>query len=496
MAALREILDRVQPNTSDAERDLIARAYEFAERAHAGQFRKNGAPYCSHASATGLLLAEWGMPTTMIVAGLLHDVPEDTVHSIEDIRRVFGSEIADIVEGETKLSKLQYHGNERFVENLRKMFVAMGRDIRVIGVKFADRVDNLQTLDALVPEKRRRIALESLEIYVPVANRLGMYEIKARLEDLAFPYVYPEESQWLEALLASTAVAQQRHVIGEIHDAATKFLKAHRIPVIDIEGRTKSRYRLYQKLLERDRDITKIYDILALRVIVNDVADCYTVLGLLHQRWKPLKGRIKDYIANQKSNGYRSIHTTVQCEHGSVFEFQIRTTEMHEDAEWGAAAAWRYHERGPTTPTPRQLQWVNDLVRWQRSIKDPKVFIEALKYEMLRDRILVFTPKGDVIELPEGATPIDFAYAIHTTIGHHTIGARVNGASALYPLDRTLQRGDMVEILVDQKRNGPNPDWLLSVRTVRAREKIRDALRGTLKTTIANWVATAIPKRK
>lgn len=495
MAALPEILDQLPSNTTATDRDLIARAYAFAEQAHAGQFRKNGDPYFTHASATGLLLAEWQMPATMVAAGLLHDVPEDTVHSIEDLHRAFGREIADIVEGETKLSKLQYHGNERFVENLRKMFVAMGKDIRVIGVKFADRVDNLRTLDALVPEKRRRIALESLEIHVPVANRLGMYEIKAQLEDLAFPHVYPEEAQWLDDLLSS-AVAQHSHVVGEIHDAAAELLRAHRIEPVGIEGRQKSRYRLYQKLLEHNRDITKIYDILALRVVVGDIADCYTVLGLLHQRWKPLKGRIKDYIANPKPNGYRSIHTTMQCAHGSVFEFQIRTPEMHEDAEWGAASAWRYHERGPTKPSPRQLRWVNELIQWQRSIRDPKAFLEGLKYEVLRDRILVFTPKGDVIELPEGATPIDFAYAIHTNIGNHTIGARVNGTSALHPLDRALQRGDMVEILVDPKRSGPNPDWLSFVRTVRAREKIRDALRGTLRTTVASWVGQATARKR
>lgn len=495
MDKLAKLIETVQRHHPEENLDMIERAFAFAREAHEGQLRANGAPYFTHTYATALVLAEWRMPPVVVIAGLLHDVPEDTKHTIKDIMERFGHEVAAIVEGETKLSKLRYQGQERYVENIRKMFVAMTKDIRVIIVKFADRIDNLKTLGVRPREKQLRTAIETLEIYGPIANRLGMGEIKGQLEDLAFPFVHPEESAWVDSLVAATSDTKQVSC-ALFQKQITEELRSRHIPFLSIDGRMKHRYSLYLKLLRNERDISKIYDLIAVRVVVPDIATCYAVLGIIHQRWKPLKGRIKDYIANPKLNGYRSIHTTVFCEHGEIVEFQIRTQEMHEDAEWGAAAAWRYHERGTKTLPERQLRWVNELVRWQRSITDPKEFLEGLRLEVLRDRILVFTPKGDVIDLPEGATPIDLAYAIHSDIGNHATGARVNGATALYPLDKPLENGDMIEIIVDPKRKGPSSDWLTTVRTNNARGKIRDMLRGNLKLKMASWIGHVTPKKR
>lgn len=476
------------------ECDLIERAYMYAAEAHTGKFRASGHAYIVHPLGTAQRLADRKLSASMVAAGLLHDVVEDAGKSIADIRQFFGKDVASLVEGVTKISRVRLQGQRRYIENLRKMFVAMAKDIRVIIIKFCDRLHNLDTLSCVPEPKRTRIARESIEVHAPIANRLGMSEFKTQLEDLAFPYVYTEEARWVESLLASTEETRRR-TLTELPAQITAELERHRIAVLGIEGRLKPRYSLYQKLIEHNRDLSQIYDLIAFRIIVGSVADCYTVLGILHKRWKPLKGRIKDYIANPKPNGYQSLHTTVSTEDGEVVEFQIRTREMHEEAQWGAAAAWRYHERGPTKPTARQIRWVDEVVRWQRGIRDPQDFIEGVK-EVLRDRILVFTPKGDVIDLPEGATPLDFAYAIHSAIGNHAIGSRVNGSASLHPLDRPLQSGDIVEIIMDPKRKGPSPDWLSFVRTTRARSKIRDALRGTLRSKMAGWMQGPVPKKR
>jgi len=474
---------------------MIEAAADFAIAAHRGQRRLSGPPYAVHVLETGRKLAAMHLPADVVAAGVLHDVHEDAGCSLEEIARRFNPVVARLVAGVTKVGKVTYRGEQRYIENIRKMFIALADDVRVMFIKFADRMHNLEDLEVVPEPKRARIAREALEVYAPIANRLGMNEIKAQLEDLSFPYVFPEEARWVDSLIAATHDAKRRACETLRRDVAGE-LAQHRITVAAIESRLKPRWSLYQKLLKHDRDITRIYDLIALRIVVADVSECYTVLGILHERWKPIPGRIKDYIANPKPNGYQSIHTAVHIEGIGAVEFQVLTRAMHEDAQWGAAAAWRYHERGTAKPTARQLRWVDDFMRWQRGVKDSKDFLAGLRSEILRDRILVFTPKGDVIELPDGATPLDFAYAIHTDIGHHATGARVNGSAALHPLDRPLQNGDMVEIVMDPKRKGPSPDWLAVVRTTNARAKIRDALRGTLKTKIASWVNAAMPKKR
>ncbi|MDO8599657.1 MAG: RelA/SpoT family protein [bacterium] len=496
IAAYRErLLDEARQWLPPERVPIVEAAADFAIAAHHGQQRLSGLPYVTHVLETGRKLAAMRLPADVVAAGVLHDTYEDTGCSLEEIAQRFSPDIAKLVAGVTKVGKVRYHGAQRYIENIRKMFIALADDVRVMFIKFADRMHNLEDLEVVPEPKRSRIAREALEVYAPIANRLGMNEIKAQLEDLSFPYVFPEEARWVDSLIAATYETKRRACETLQRDVVDE-LTRNRITVTTIEGRLKPRWSLYQKLLKHDRDITEIYDLIALRVVVTDIADCYAVLGILHKRWKPLKGRIKDYIANPKPNGYQSLHTTVSTEGDEVVEFQIRTRAMHEDAQWGAAAAWRYHERGPTKPTTRQLRWVDEFMQWQRNAHNPQDFLEGLRSEVLRDRILVFTPRGDVIELPEGATPLDFAYAIHTDVGNHATGARVNGSTSLHPLERPLQNGDMVEIIVDAKRKGPSQDWLSSVRTTNARTKIRDSLRGTLQTRVASWMSAAMPKRK
>jgi GTP pyrophosphokinase len=489
------LLEEVRGALPPAGAAVVEGAADFAIAAHAGQNRISGLPYVTHPLETARKLAAMRLPTSVVAAGVLHDVHEDAGVPLEELERRFGADVAKLVDGVTKVGKVTYRGEQRYIENVRKMFVALADDVRVMFIKFADRMHNLEDLGVVPEPKKNRIAREALEIYAPIANRLAMHEIKAQLEDLAFPYVFPEEARWVESLIAATYEGK-RNVCERLRREVPEELHRHRITVHALEGRLKPRYSLYQKLLKHDRDIANIYDLIALRVIVSDIADCYAVLGILHRRWKPLKGRIKDYIANPKPNGYQSLHTTVAIEGDDVVEFQIRTNAMHEDAQWGAAAAWRYHERSPTKPTARQLRWVEEFMRWQRGMTDPQQFLEGVRLEVLRDRILVFTPRGDVIELPEGATPVDFAYAIHTEIGNHTIGARVNGTPSLHPLEQPLRNGDMIEIITDPKRKGPSADWLAFVRTTNARSKIRDALRGTLKTKVATWVSQATGRKR
>lgn len=476
----RDTKKLLKENYPNADSGVVDRAYEFAKQAHEGQVRKSGRPHIDHAIATGQLLASWRMPSDLVVAGILHDVSEDTGYTLQDIEDNFGKDIRDIVESETKLSTLHYRGRERYAENLRRMFLAIAKDVRVVIIKCADRVDNLKTLNFFSAEKQKRIALETLEIYAPIANRLGMGAIKGELEDLAFKYVYPEEYEWVIGLEAERVRKKEEYLV-KVKTIIEKILKQNGIKDSSVDGRVKHLYSLYQKLLRHDRDINKIYDLVALRIIVSSVSDCYAVLGLIHQRWTPLRGRIKDYIAQPKPNGYQSLHTTIFCDQGEVVEFQIRTTQMHEEAEFGVAAHWFYtdedHQSKKLDP---RVKWLKELVEIQKNIQDRNKFLEAiesLKIDFFKNRIFVFTPKGDVIDLPEGATAVDYAYAIHTEIGDHCSRVMINEQIA--SLSTTLQSGDLVKIITDNHRKGPSTDWLKFVKTAHAREKIRESVKNT-----------------
>lgn len=491
---INELCRRVRAYDPAADVDLIQRAYTFAEEAHRGQKRATGEPYIVHPLATASTLAFMRLPTNIIVAGLLHDVPEDTEYTLEDLEKEFGQDIASMVGGITKLGKIKYRGMERYIENLRKMFLAVAADVRVVFIKFADRLHNLQTLDAIPPKKQYRIALESLEIYAPIANRLGMGEMKGMLEDAAFKYVYPKEYEWAKKLAKTVREGKQEYVERIMRETQST-LEESGMTNVRVQGRAKHLYSLYKKLLKNERNIARVYDITAIRVITQSVSDCYAALGIIHARWTPLKGRIKDYIAQPKPNGYRSLHTTVFCEDGEIVEFQIRTTEMHAENEFGIAAHWSYDEQkqrylAKPTKTP---EWVNELVDIQEELADKensRQSLEEMKIDIFRDRIFVFTPQGDVIDLPEQSTCVDFAYAVHTDIGNTCSGAKVNEEVA--PLDRILKNGDMVEIIVDKNRKGPNPDWIKFVRTRHAKAEVRQFARSK----IGSWIKGIFPGGK
>lgn len=491
---IEKLIEHVSLYDPGTDLTRIREAYAFAAEAHADQKRANGEPYINHPLAAAMTLADMRLPPAMIIAALLHDVPEDTPKTLGEIRSTFGDEVAKLVEGITKIGKIKYRGMERYLENLRRMFLAMAEDVRVVIIKFADRLHNLETLDAIPPKKQYRVALESLEIYAPIANRLGMGEMKGRLEDAAFQYVLPKEYAWTQKLV-QTALHRRDQYLDRIMAKAREDLVHMGIQVTDIHGRSKYLYSLYKKLLKNERNIARVYDIIAIRIIVPTIADCYAALGVIHGRWTPLKGRIKDYIAQPKPNGYRSLHTTVFCEDGEIVEFQIRTPDMHEAAEFGIAAHWAYDERkaDERREAGETIDWMKQLADLQREISDKRQYIKSLeeiKIDVFKDRIFVFTPKGDVLDLPEDSTIIDFAYAIHTDVGNTCIGAKVNDEVA--QLERQLKSGDMVEIITDKNRKGPNPDWLNFAKTRHARAKIRQLARAG----IAAWIKGVIPGLK
>lgn len=472
-----QLLDTVKQLNPEADLDLIRLAYEFANEAHAQQKRKSGEPYIHHPLHTAYTLAMWGLDDITIAAGILHDVPEDTKKTLKDIEKEFGKEIHDLVEGVTKLGLLKYRGMRRYLENLRRMFVAMAKDIRVILIKFADRLHNIQTLSSLPINKQKRIALETLEIYAPIANRLGMGELKGQLEDAAFPHVLSKEHEWLLRLIKKR-IADDRRCVKEMIDHLQITLDKSNIRLWSIHGRTKHFYSLYQKLLEHNKDLSKIHDLVAIRIVVNTIAECYTVLGLIHEEWRPLKGRIKDYIAIPKPNGYQSLHTTVWGIGGKIVELQIRTRKMHEEAEYGIAAHWHYKEglvRSRPLPPEQRTAWINQLVSLQKEAKNERDYLESLKLDIFQHRIFVFTPQGDVIDLPENSTPVDFAYHIHTEVGNKCSGAKVN--DSIVSLDTKLKSGDVVSIFTDKNRKGPSEDWLKFVKTNTARDRIRSFTR-------------------
>ena len=444
------------------ELEIIKKAYVFAEKAHAGQKRMSGEPYFMHVFETAKILASLGMDTQTIAAGLLHDVLEDTETPESEIKKEFGDDILFLIKGVTKLGTLKYRGHQRHVESLRKFFVAMANDLRVVIIKFADRLHNLRTLEFVREDKRERIAVESIEVYAPLANRLGMGKLKGELEDAAFPYAYPEEYRHIENLIKEKEELYKKY-LTEVSDALKKELRKNKIKVDEISYRIKHKYSLYKKLLRYDMDIDKIYDVVALRVVVDTVEDCYRVLGLVHSMWNPLPGRIKDYIAVPKPNGYRSLHTTIFTGLGGIAEIQIRTKEMHAEAAYGIAAHFAYKEHGEKKlrDDKDKFKWIEELKELHYSPDEPKKFIDHLKTDFFNDRIFVFTPKGDVIDLPDGSCPLDFAYSIHSDIGDHTQGAKINAKMA--QIFAKLKNGDIVEIIT-KKDSKPSSKWMEYVR--------------------------------
>ncbi|MBI4652850.1 bifunctional (p)ppGpp synthetase/guanosine-3',5'-bis(diphosphate) 3'-pyrophosphohydrolase [Candidatus Kuenenbacteria bacterium] len=480
---LKDLLNTIKKNNLKIDFDLIQLAYEFAEKAHFGQKRASGEDYIQHSLETANLLAKFKVDETTIIAGLFHDIPEETKISLEEIKKEFGEEIANLVEDITKLGKIKYRGIERYVENLRKMFVAIAKDTRVIFIKFADRMHNLKTLSALPKEKQKRIALESLEIYAPIAHRLGMNELRGQLEDLAFPYVYPQEYKITKKIFQEK-IKVRNPFVEKFKKELLKELVLAGFKNLEIHGRIKHLYSFYLKLNrpEINKNPDKIYDLVAIRIIVPEkIVDCYSILGLIHSKWKPLPQRIKDYIAMPKSNGYQSLHTTVFGSDDKIIEIQIRTEKMHRETEYGIAANWVYAEKGKPKQgaqiDKKRMIWLNHLLEWQKESESeqPEEFLKKLKMNFFKDRIFIFTPKGDVIDLPEQATPIDFAYHVHTDIGHSCTGALIN--NHLSALDTLLKSGDVVKIITSKSRKKPSLDWLKFTKTHQARSKIKSALK-------------------
>ncbi|MEN6390852.1 MAG: bifunctional (p)ppGpp synthetase/guanosine-3',5'-bis(diphosphate) 3'-pyrophosphohydrolase [Syntrophomonas sp.] len=466
------IIDRIKKYDPTADAGLIKRAYEYALAAHTGQKRFSGEPYIIHPVEVALILTEIEMDVPSICAALLHDVVEDTDASYTNILGEFGEEIASLVDGVTKLSRIDFKSREEAqAENLRKMFLAMAKDIRVILIKLADRLHNMRTLNFQPERKQKEIALETMEIFAPLAHRLGIFRFKWELEDLAFAYLDPE--MYYE--IARRLKAKRREREDYVHDLIEQIRNGLRQIGIeaDIEGRPKNIYSIYKKMIKQNKDIDEIYDKIAIRVLVNDVRECYGVLGIIHTMWKPLPGRFKDYIATPKPNMYQSLHTTLIGKGGEPFEVQIRTFEMHRIADSGIAAHWRYKEG--VNPKDRKfdekLSWLRQILEWQQEIKDTREFMESLKIDLFDDTVFVFTPKGAVIELPKGACPVDFAYRVHTEVGHKCSGAKVNGR--IVPLDYPLENGDIVEVMTSKNSPGPTFGWMDFVKTSSAKSKIR-----------------------
>jgi len=473
---------------SSPGKDLIERAHHFAEEAHRGQKRASGENYISHPEKVAEILSRTNLDAQTIAAAYLHDVPEDTNKTLKDIEKEFGKEIAFLVDGVSKLGKLRYPKKGLQVKNiesredspidlraesLRKMFFAMAEDLRVILIKLADRLHNMQTLEFLPKEKRERIALETLEIFAPLANRLGMGEMKGQLEDLAFPYLYPKEYKWLTENIGEEYEERKKY-LKRVEIELKRILKKEGIRPINIHARAKHYWSLYQKLLKHDMDLNKIYDIVALRIILKDVESCYKTLGSIHKYWKPLPGRIKDYIALPKPNEYRALHTTVFCIEGKITEFQIKTEKMHQEAENGICAHWAKKEKIGFKKEMKKFAWVSQLRDWQEEVTKNKDFWEGLKIDFFKNRIFVFTPKGEVVDLPEDASPIDFAYQIHSEIGDHCAGAKIN--KKMKSLSTPLKNGDEVEIITDPSQK-PSRSWIDFTKTSMAKSRIKSFLK-------------------
>ncbi len=468
---LENLLLRIEQYNPNADMQMIIKAYNFAEAAHESQVRNSGEKYFVHPFQVALLLADLNMDTATIIAGLLHDVIEDTNISYDKIKDEFGEEVADLVDGVTKLKKLQYKTKqENQAENLRKMVIAMAKDIRVIIVKLADRLHNMRTLEYMTDEKKKEKAIETLEIYAPIAHRLGISKIKWELEDLSLRYLDPENYYSLVEKVSKKRLEREAF-IKQITDELYEKLGEMNIKC-DISGRPKNFYSIYKKMMYQGKAFEQIYDLTAVRILVDNIKDCYGALGIVHTLWKPLPGRFKDYVAMPKPNMYQSLHTTVIGNKGEIFEVQIRTYEMHRTAEYGIAAHWKYKEgyaKGNTFDD--KLTWLRQLLEWQTDLNDPKEFMETLKIDFFTDEVFVFTPKGDVINLPDGSTPIDFAYRVHTDVGNKCVGAKVD--NRIVPLNYKLKNGNIVEVITSANSSGPSRDWLKLVKSNQAKTKIK-----------------------
>ncbi len=465
-AVLEPLFNAMRVHHARVDTALIERAYRTAERYHAGQTRKSGDAYITHPLAVATILAGLGMGEATLVAALLHDTVEDTAYTLDGVRSDFGDEVALMVDGVTKLDRIAY-GESAKAETIRKMVVAMAQDIRVLVIKLADRLHNMRTIGSLRPDKQARIARDTLEIYAPLAHRLGMNAIKWELEDLSFAVLQPKVYNEIVNMVAERAPMRDEYLKSVIDQVKADLADAHIKSIV--YGRPKHYYSIYQKMMVRGRDFYEIYDLVGLRILVEDKRDCYDVLGVVHARWRPLPGRFKDYIAMPKFNLYQSLHTTVLGPGGKPVEMQIRTHQMHREAEYGVAAHWKYKEGNAAGS---DINWVHSLSEWQKETEDSGEFLQTFRDEITKNEVFVFSPKGDVISLPQGATPVDFAYAIHTEVGHRCIGARVN--NRLVPLDSQLEMGMVVDILTSKSPTaGPSRDWLTFVKTPRARSKIR-----------------------
>lgn len=468
---LEKLIRRIEQYNPQTDLSEVVKAYHFGDEAHRGQLRNSGEKFFIHPVHVALILAELNMDTTTIVAGLLHDVIEDTSVTYENVGNEFSFEIADLVEGVTKLKKIGYKTKqENQAENLRKMVLAMSEDIRVIIVKLADRLHNMRTLEYMTPEKKKEKALETLEIYAPLAHRLGISKIKWELEDLSLRYLKPDKYYDLVEKV-STRRKEREDYINKIIEMLYDNLNKADIES-EISGRPKNFYSIYKKMEIQGKDFEEIFDLTAVRILVDNIKDCYGVLGIVHTLWKPIPRRFKDYIAMPKPNMYQSLHTTVMGDRGEIFEVQIRTYEMHKTAEYGIAAHWKYKEGiSKTENFDEKLTWLRQLMEWQNDLKDPKDFMETLKIDFFTDEVFVFTPLGDIINLPEGSTPIDFAYRVHTDVGNTCVGAKIDGR--LVPLNYKLENGNIVEIITSKNSSGPSRDWLKIVKSTQAKSKIK-----------------------
>ena len=467
---LEELCDKIRVFFSSADLDLIKHAYDFSEKAHSGQIRRSGEPYISHPLGVAAILADLRLDLPTIATGLLHDTVEDTHATLPEIEKLFGKQISELVDGVTKISKISFRNtHEKQGENIRKMIVAMGKDVRVVLVKLADRLHNMRSLNHMPPEKQRVIAQETLDIYAPLAGRLGIMSLKIELEDLSFRYSKPDAYYQLAQKVAMKRKERERF-IEDTKKLLVSELTSRTKLKFDVYGRPKHLHSIYKKMQARNLDYEEIYDVLAFRVVVNSVSECYEVLGNVHALWKPIPGRFKDFIAMPKVNNYQSLHTTVIGPGGEQIEIQIRTREMHMIAERGIAAHWKYKEGGKANESDQKFEWLRDLVSLHQQVRNPDEFLETVKTDLWEKEIYVFTPKGDVRELPDGSTPIDFAYAVHTDVGNHCAAARIN--SRLVPLKTKLKSGDTIEVITSAHQQ-PSKDWLKFCVTTRAKSKIR-----------------------